>query len=529
LTACGGGGGGADASPAPAPGAAAPAPTPAGSASTVRAALVTGTYFEYLGTSSSSSASSSGSSTGSDHGVFRITLGAAQRVGGVDGFAVSVTGKTRIGGHEFKPSWTFLGLSGQRWVASSDGVALATLYDPAAAQSSGFFLKVPTTRTVRVTATDYAGTYNRFPALALSDSASDGGCQTVLGQTLCSDNATSFSQIEYLKDGVGPVGFSQRAGYSYGGSAPQVINSQLKLELIGSSLAPSDGSTIVAPPWSEVAVPPAPVVVGTGAFAAGIGGRIHVYGGSINAGSRVDVYDPAQRAWSRVPDAPVSLRGYHGAVVGTRVVLLKGRDGYLHDPATNTWASLPRLPAGSGSFDGMAAWTRQDGAVDIVAVVSSGPAYVDAQVWRFSFASGAWSQVGSFDRGAFGQYETAMAGNVIYLIGGYQSPNYLGSIQALDLAAMTYRRLTGRLAAPKIDVSAAVLGGRVYLMGGYNRSGAQRDVDVLDPATGQVTGGPALLGGRYGAATAVLDGRIYLIGGATDGAQSTEGVAVLTP
>ena len=524
LAGCGGGGGG-DTTPAAGP----TAPAPGGGASTVRAALATGSYFEFLGTSSSSSSSPGGSSSASDHGVFRITLGAAQRVGGVDGYAVSVSGKTRIGGHEFRPAWTFLGLSGPRWVASSDGVALVTLYDPATPLGSGFFLKVPSTRTVRAAAATYEGTYNRFPALALRDAASDGGCQTVLGLSICSDQATSFSQAEYLKDGVGPVGFSQRVGYSTGGSAPQVINSQLALELIGSSLLPSDGSTIVAPPWSEAAVPPAPVAFGSGAFAAGIGGKIYVYGGVSGAGARVDVYDPARQAWSRAADAPVSLSARHGALLGARVALLSGRDGHLHDPATDTWTALPRLPASSGSIDGVAAWARPDGSVDIVALVSSGSAYIDAQLWRFSQASGAWSLIGSFDRGPIGGYEVTMAGNVLYLVGGYQSPNYLSTIQAIDLASMSVRTLPGRLAEPRIGVAAAVLGGRIYLIGGYNRGGEQRVVDVLDAATGQVTAGPELLGGRQGAAAAVLDGKVYLIGGASDNAASTAGVVVLTP
>lgn len=528
LAGCGGGGGG-DATPTPAAGPSVPAPAPGGGAPTVRAALATGSYFEFLGTSSSSSSSPGGSSSASDHGVFRITLGAAQRVGGVDGFAVSVSGRTRIGGHEFGPAWTFLGLSGQRWVASSDGVALVTLYDPATPLGSGFFLKVPGTRTVRAAAATYEGTYNRFPALALRDAASDGGCQTVLGLPICSDQATSFSQTEYLKDGVGPVGFFQRVSYSAGGSAPQVINSQLALELIGSSLVPSDGSTIAAPPWSEAAVPPAPVAFGTSAFAAGIGGKIHVYGGVSGAGARVDVYDPARRAWSRAADAPVSLSARHGAVVGARVALLGGRDGHLHDPATDTWTALPRLPASSGSIDGVAAWARPDGSVDIVALVSSGSAYVDAQLWRFSQASGAWSLMGSFDRGPIGEYEVTMAGNVLYLVGGYQSPNYLGTIRAIDLASMSVRTLPGRLAQPRIGVAAAVVGGRIYLIGGYNRGGEQRVVDVLDAATGQVTPGPELLGGRSGAAAAVMDGQVYLIGGAGDNAQSTASVVVLTP
>ena len=122
-----------------------------------------------------------------------------------------------------------------------------------------------------------------------------------------------------------------------------------------------------------------------------------------------------------------------------------------------------------------------------------------------------------------------MAGNVLYLVGGYQSPNYLRTIQAIDLASMSVRTLPGRLAEPRIGVAAAVLGGRIYLIGGYNRGGEQRVVDVLDAATGQVTAGPELLGGRQGAAAAVLDGKVYLIGGASDNAASTAGVVVLTP
>ena len=497
----------------------------------ITASLATGSYLEFLATSSSTSSTSAGTTSSNDYGTFRIALGSPMVVGGVSGFTVTVTGKTAVGGVDFRPSWTFLGLSGQRWVGSSDNTTLVTLYDPSLpAGTTGFFLDVPPPRTVSAAAATFDGAYNDYTGIALRDATSDGGCQTVASQTICSDSTTTFSQAEYLKDGIGPVGFSRRIGYTVGGSAPQVINSSVMLELTASSLLPADGSTIRPAPWRDIASMP---VARTDATAAAVGGRIYVYGGLSSepgfSASRVDVYDIASGTWSRGPDAPRSLSTYRAVPLGSSVALI-GAQSLIHDPAAGTWTSIPAPSGATGTLTGANAWTRSDGRVDVVAVYDRGTAYVDAALYRYDVAGHAWSAIGTFQKGQRYQYETTMAGNVFYVIGGYANGSYLTSTVAVDLAALTYETLDARLPEGLIDHAPVTLGGKVYVVGGYNYGGSSRSVQVLDPATGAIAAGPPMFAARRSAATAVAGGKVYVLGGTVAGSSSPSiSVTVLTP
>ena len=81
------------------------------------------------------------------------------------------------------------------------------------------------------------------------------------------------------------------------------------------------------------------------------GGRIFVVGGSragaggLDSSFRVDVYDPAQDAWSQLPDRPTN-EGWaaHAEVAGKVYFFGAQEDLTVFDLATQTWATGPRLP-----------------------------------------------------------------------------------------------------------------------------------------------------------------------------------------
>jgi hypothetical protein len=516
VAACGGGG--SDPAPGGGGGGGGSGGSGTGGGAVITAALQSGSYLEFLATSVSSSATPSGSSSSSDYGVFRIVLGAPAVVGGVNGFSVSVTGKSAVGGHDFRPAWTFVGLSGQRWVGSSDGLTLTTLYDPQLpAGTTGFFLEVPATRRVAARSGVLEGSYNRYSGVILRDATSDGGCQLVLSVPICSDTSTSFSQLEYLKDGLGPTGYSLRIGYSTGGSAPQVINLSVTLELIGTSLTAADGTAVKPPPWSEVAPLPASRV---NAFAGAVGDKIYLYGGSSGdagfSSDRIDVFDITSGAWSRSANAPRLLGAWRGVSIGGRMAMFNGSQGLLHDPVAGTWTPTAALSA-SGLIIGLGAWTH-DGTTDVVALLDRGVAYVDATLYRYSVSTNTWHLIGTLDKGQRFEYETAIAGDRIYLIGGFANGTYLRSVQAFDLRTSQDGPRAGEMSAGRIGMSVAVLDGQIHIMGGYNYGGASRSVQVLDPSDGTISEGPAMFAGRHGAATAVVGGRIYVMGGYVAGA-----------
>ena len=81
------------------------------------------------------------------------------------------------------------------------------------------------------------------------------------------------------------------------------------------------------------------------------GGRIFVVGGcragagGLDSTFRVDVYDPAQDAWSQLPDRPTSdAWSCFAEVAGKLYFFGEQEDLTVFDLATQTWATGPRLP-----------------------------------------------------------------------------------------------------------------------------------------------------------------------------------------
>jgi hypothetical protein len=492
---------------------------PGGSASPLvitAAALASGTYLEFLATTSASTSSPDGNSTSQDYGMFKLTLGEPKLVQGVAGHAVIASGKTMVGGHEFAPPWTFVAQVGTQWLGSVDGTTLVTLYDPALpAGSTGFFLGASGSQRLSASPGRFEGAYNSYSGVSVGDSSADGGCELVLNITICSDSSTTFSQSELLVDGIGPVAMSRRVGYSTGGSAPMVINNTWTLELVGTSLIARDGSVVRPAPWREG---PRMPVARVHAKAAALGSRIYLFGGSAD-GTRVDVFDGRSRTWARAPDAPRSLTGWYPTAVGSRVALFGGSDGLLFDPEAGRWIQTARLPQ-SGTVAGVGTRTPPDGAAEVLAIVDRGVAYLQATLVRYSVVDNTWQTVGTFDRGQRGNYEAVLVGDRFFLIGGFANGSYISALSAVDVTTGLMQRLSGQLGDPVVDAAVGLHNGSIVVAGGYNGGGARRSMQVIDPASGRVSDGPALFGALVGPAAATADGTFMLFGGNGSGEAS---------
>jgi hypothetical protein len=528
LAGCGGGGGG-DGGAAPGPAAPnPPAPTgpssptaptsPPGGGTThplaVTAALGQGAYLQFLATTSATSAAVGSNSTSDDYGLFTLTLGQPMQVAGVSGHAVTVSGKTLVGGHQFRPAWTFIAQVGTRWVGSADGATLLTLFDPALpAGTTGFFLGATGARQLAAGTGRFDGAYNTYDGVTVADASSDGGCQWVASVEICSASSTTFSQREVLLDGIGPVGFLQRIGYIVGGSAPQTVQRMLKLELVATSLAARNGTLVQAPPWRQVAAMP---VARFDARAAAVGSRIYLFGGVSDDPAfdarRVDVFDLPSRSWLRAPDAPRSLSGWLPTVVGSQIALFGGTDGLLFDPGSGRWTATARLLA-SGSITGVGSRTQPDGSAEVMAIVDPGVSFLQATLARYRPGSNSWQTLGTFERGQRANYEAVLLGDSFFLIGGFANGSYISAVSVVDVVTRQVQRQRALLSDAVVQPAVGTLGGQIVVAGGYNFGGTRRSVQTIDPATGRVSDGPALLGGLQGATAATANGALVLFGG----------------
>lgn len=159
-----------------------------------------------------------------------------------------------------------------------------------------------------------------------------------------------------------------------------------------------------APGWS--ALPTSPLSPREWALGFWVGGRVVILGGSDsppcppNASCTGPVspplrdgaaFDPATGQWTRLADAPVPLAQPRGAVIGERIYLLVGQDGFLsYDTAADRWQTLPTPAVTSAISRSLAA----DGDTLLAYASShehdSGPLPADM---RFDPAAGEWSDL----------------------------------------------------------------------------------------------------------------------------------------
>lgn len=179
--------------------------------------------------------------------------------------------------------------------------------------------------------------------------------------------------------------------------------------------------------------PMAPLRHARGALAlVGLGGRLYALGG--NGGpdlAAVEVYDPAQKAWSDIATLPVPRNhvagfAWHGlaCVAGGRFPTSSRVDCF--DPATGTWSRLPDLPlptAGAGAI----------GTGDDILVAGGENATESSLVDQVArFRDGAWTtEKMQVPRHGL---QLALFGDRVWACGGATRPGYQASNVCTSLA-----------------------------------------------------------------------------------------------
>jgi N-acetylneuraminic acid mutarotase len=119
------------------------------------------------------------------------------------------------------------------------------------------------------------------------------------------------------------------------------------------------------------------------------------------------------------------------------------------------------------------------------------------------------------------EFALASVGTKVYVMGGLSTVNGVATpsadVQVYDTATAQWS--TGAKAPrARAGATAAAVGTRIYLMGGYDSANPTgfASVDVLDTQTGQWSSGPAAPTARFYACAAAIGSQIYLV----DGTQS---------
>ena len=276
---------------------------------------------------------------------------------------------------------------------------------------------------------------------------------------------------------------------------------------------------------------------GYGFACAAVGNRIYTIGGLADAHeftvarSTVEAYDVERDTWlTGFPPLP-RARGFAGcAVLDGKIYVIGGTDMHTEfrrvdrfDPAGNTWDTVAPLP---WSRQGLAACEFQGSIYAIGGYGSSGGGQFCRTTARFvpDGGVGSWEIVDSMESARTG-LGVAIAGDRICAVGGwfysslssveYYLPNqwtlfqssmhavryglgvvgyghficaiagrnryeYLGTVELFDESLDLWQDVDDPLSAPRAYVGAAVVGKRIYVIGGQSSRGTVGTVEISD-------------------------------------------------
>jgi N-acetylneuraminic acid mutarotase len=228
---------------------------------------------------------------------------------------------------------------------------------------------------------------------------------------------------------------------------------------------------------------------------------------------------PVWTTLASVPKNGVGVEGMSVAVVGDQIIAALGHDfgdtdtTRIYDIASNTWSTGAPAPGASSEGAGVS----HGGLLYALGGRGFG---ARADLWSYSPATNTWTTLASMPTARAG-LAAAQEGNVIYAIGGRQntggpcSGSPVAAVEAYDIDTDTWTTVAP-LPAPRSDLAAATIGGKIYVFGGCDAAGNfLNTVDVYDPITNVWSPAPADMPTARAAmyAVAAKGGTVYVIGG----------------
>ncbi len=263
-----------------------------------------------------------------------------------------------------------------------------------------------------------------------------------------------------------------------------------------------------------------------------------------------------QITWTTAASQPYANGEAQGVVINGKLYVFGGFDSqkpcctptrraYVYNPATNAWSALAPMPPMNGTaYGGVThAGLTTDGTNIYLAggytsdATGGGQIFGTREVWRYNVAVNTYTRLPDLP-------VSRASGQLVYLngelhhIGGTNrartmdvGDHYVLSLQPLG----TSWRTAAALPNPRHHAGAAVLGGKIYYIGGQRGHDhaltTQTDVHVFNPATGAWTKAQSLPRGRghISGATFVHDNRILVLGGEITHGTSVRDVTAYDP
>jgi N-acetylneuraminic acid mutarotase len=275
---------------------------------------------------------------------------------------------------------------------------------------------------------------------------------------------------------------------------------------------------------------------------AALRGEVYVIGGyTPMITASVLAYDPATMMFRSVEDFPVPFNHPNVGVVGAELIVagyyVNGMttptdEVWAYDPDANEWSE--RTPMPQGTERGAACTAVLDGKIYVFGGARDGESLAFASAYDVAMDS--WEELPDMPV----RREHCAAGAIdgkLYIVGGRAD-----GIEGLDTTSFEFDPASpgyvpiAPIPTPRGGVAAAVLGDRLFVFGGEGSeddpNGVFPDVEAYDPASDSWEVYPAMDVPRHGFGAAVVGDRIYLMGGATrqgGGADNASSVYYFAP
>lgn len=257
-------------------------------------------------------------------------------------------------------------------------------------------------------------------------------------------------------------------------------------------------------------------------------GKLYMAGGiekGYGATPAFEVFDPATNTWATAAPMPVALHHAGLVGVGDLLYLIGGYDdigkmvraepdiasAWVYDPATDTWSSIADMPAPRAAQ----AVVELDGKIYALAGTGTGA----QDVWIYDPATDTWdSTTAKAKLPTVREHVSAFViDGKIYVVGGRWKNVNTPVVEIYDPAADMWTTGASMPYAAS-GYMGAVLNGKIHVFGGEQLLDEciVAAHQVYDPATDswELWANPPT--NRHGAGSAVVNGNWYLIGGSTE-------------
>lgn len=292
------------------------------------------------------------------------------------------------------------------------------------------------------------------------------------------------------------------------------------------------------PGWSEMA----PMPTARGGFAtAAAGGKIYTIGGAVihdcATVPTVEAYDPALDLWTTgLAPMPPPLRWRpSGGTLDNLIYVIGGASRehgcpgealatvQAYDPVTDSWSDKPSLGAGPRAQVGVGI-DPVNHLLYAVGGATDGPQYIAIDTVEVfdpsgNGGAGSWTTKQHLNKPR-GFPAVAAVNGKIYAIGGQKEhQDVVDTVEEFDpdanggFGAWTIKPSV--MPHPRMQSAAAVLDGKVYVVGGWDgvTRGLLSSVDVYDPSLDTWTIGAPMPTARRVLGAAMVDNAIYAMGG----------------